>query len=279
MSPSLRTFRSLLFVPGSRPERIAKALAAGADAVCIDLEDAVPPQDKATARAAVLAWLAARPDSGPALGVRFNAVSTQDGWRDAVAFADAGVRADFLMVPKVAGAVELTLLAPALGEAPPLWPIVESAVGLENAYGIAAAPGVAGVLFGGADMSADLGSDMSWDALAYARGRLAAACAAAGVQLLDVPHLDIKAEADLLASTARSRALGFTGRACIHPSQVGGVNTVHTPSNAELDRSRRVISALESANGGAALLDGKLIELPVIRAAQRVLERAQTGDA
>jgi citrate lyase subunit beta/citryl-CoA lyase/(S)-citramalyl-CoA lyase len=278
MRARVDTFRSLLFVPGSRPERIEKALAAGADAVCIDLEDAVPPQDKAQARAAVLAWLQARPEGGPALGVRFNAVSSIEGWRDAVAFADAGVRPDFLMVPKVGEAAELSLLGGVLADAPALWPIVESAVGLDNAYAIAGAPGVTGVLFGGADMSADLGSTMEWEALAYARGRLAAACAGAGVQLLDVPHLDIKDEADLVASTARSKALGFTGRACIHPVQVAPVNAVHTPTAAEIERAQRVVAALEAASGGAALLDGKLIELPVIRAANRVLARAETGD-
>jgi citrate lyase beta subunit len=270
----------LLFVPGSRPERIGKALAAGADAVCIDLEDAVPPQDKAAARAAVMDWLGQRPHEGPAVGVRFNGLATLDGFRDVVAYAEATGRSDFIMIPKVAGAAELRQLVDVLDRrATALWPIIESAKGLEAAHDIADAPVVRGVLFGGADMSADLGSTMEWEALAYARGRLAAACAAAGVQLLDVPHLDIKDEADLISSTARSKALGFTGRACIHPTQVAAVNSVHTPSQAEQDRAHRVIAALEAAQGGAALLDGKLIELPVIRAAERVLARAATGDA
>jgi citrate lyase beta subunit len=275
----VQTFRSLLFVPGSRPERIEKALAAGADAVCIDLEDAVPPQDKAAARAAVLEWARSRPAQGPAVGIRFNALSTLDGLKDVIAFAESGVQPDFLMLPKVSGADELRRLAGMLTAPPPFWPIVESAEALEAAYAVAAASGVQGVLFGGADMSADLGSTLEWEALAYARGRLAAACAAAGVQLHDVPHLDIKDEADLVASTVRSKALGFTGRACIHPVQVGPVNVVHTPSEAEIARAKRVIAALAEASGGAALLDGKLIELPVIRAAERVLARAATGDA
>lgn len=275
----MQTFRSLLFVPGSRPERIEKALAAGADAVCIDLEDAVPPQDKDAARVAVLDWVRTRPSSGPAVGIRFNALSTLDGLKDVVAYAGAGVRPDFLMLPKVSGADELRRLAEVLADPPPFWPIVESAVALEAAYAVAATPPVAGVLFGGADMSADLGCTMEWEALAYARGRLAAACASAGVQLLDVPHLDIKDEADLVASTARSKALGFTGRACIHPVQVGPVNAAHTPTETEIARAHRVVAALEAASGGAALLDGKLIELPVIRAANRVLARAATGDA
>jgi citrate lyase subunit beta/citryl-CoA lyase/(S)-citramalyl-CoA lyase len=133
---------------------------------------------------------------------------------------------------------------------------------------------VGGVLFGAVDYSAEVGCTLEWDALLYARGALAAACARAGVELLDVPHLDIADAADLAASTARARALGFTGRACIHPTQVSAVNAVFTPDAAAVDRARRVVAAFEAAAGGAALLDGKLIELPVVRAARRTLERA-----
>jgi citrate lyase subunit beta/citryl-CoA lyase/(S)-citramalyl-CoA lyase len=280
-APVVNTFRSLLFVPANRPERFAKALGAGADAVCIDLEDAVPPDAKASARAEVMAWLDARPLSdskdgphtGPRVGIRINGLSTLDGLRDVIAYAEARGRPDFMMVPKVAGPAELDQLVALLERrCVSLWPIIESAVGLRRAWDIAEAPAVHGILFGGADYSADVGCTMEWEALAHARGTLAAA--AGGVQLLDVPHLDIRDPADLEASTRRSKALGFTGRACIHPDQVAIVNAAFTPIEAEIARARRVVEALEAAGGAAALLDGKLIERPVIRAAQRVLERA-----
>jgi citrate lyase beta subunit len=271
----VRSFRSLLFVPGARPERFDKALAAGADAVCIDLEDAVPPPKKAEARAGVLAWLDQRPHEGPAIGLRINGLSTLDGFKDVAAYAEAHGRPDFLMIPKVAGPAELAQVAAVLDRrATHLWPIVESALGLRNAFEICAAPGVQGILFGGADYSADVGCTMEWEALAHARGTLAAAAGAGGAQLLDVPYLDVQDEEGLTASAARVKALGFTGRACIHPKQVAGVNAAFTPTAAEVDKAKRVIAALEEAKGAAALLDGKLIELPVIRAAERVLARA-----
>lgn len=272
-------FRSLLFVPGNRPERFAKALAAGADAVCIDLEDAVPPEAKAAARETVMAWLAGRPADGPAVGVRFNGLSTLDGFKDVAAYGDAAGTADFIMIPKAGSGTELRQLVEALGvRAVPLWPIVESARGLERAFEIADAPLVEGILFGGADYSADVGCTLDWDALAYARGRLAAAAAAGGtdggVQLMDVPYLDVQDEAGLAASTARTLAMGFTGRACIHPSQVGPVNAVYTPTEAEIERAKALIAALAEAQGKAALFNGKLVEKPVILAAQRTLARA-----
>jgi citrate lyase subunit beta/citryl-CoA lyase/(S)-citramalyl-CoA lyase len=207
----------------------------------------------------------------PAL--RINPVRSDLGRQDMDALARAGGSLPFLMLPKVERPDDLALAALAMGETP-LWPIVESAEGLRQAWDIASAPGVAGVLFGAADYSADIGCTLDWDALLYARGKLAAAAGRAGVQLLDVPHLEIKHPHDLAESTARSKALGFTGRACIHPQQVGPVNAVFTPTPAEVDRAQRVLEAFEAAGGGAALLDGKLIELPLVRAARRTLERA-----
>jgi citrate lyase subunit beta/citryl-CoA lyase/(S)-citramalyl-CoA lyase len=265
-----------LFVPGNRPERFGKAIMTAADAVCVDLEDAVPPDQKEKARDLVFKdWLGQPKTPIPKRGVRINGLSTLAGFADVAALHEAIGWGDFLMIPKTQSASELDNVRAAIGaDCPPLWPIVESAKGLENAFAIAAVEGVGGVLFGGADFSADIGSTMDWDALFYARGRLAAACGAAGVELLDVPYLDVKDPEGLAATTARIKAMGFTGRACIHPDQVDVVNAAFTPTEAEIARAKRVIAALAEAKGQAALLDGKMIEKPVILAAQRVLERA-----
>jgi citrate lyase beta subunit len=268
------TIRSLLFVPGARPERFDKAMAAGADMVCIDLEDAVPPDQKAAARATTLAWLAAQPIGAP-VGLRINGLGTIEGLRDLVALAESRAHPTLLMLPKAGHAEEIRIVRTILGEkTPPLWPIVESASALKAAWDIVAAPGVEGVLFGGADYSADLGVAMDWEPLFLARSTLAAACANAGAQLLDVPHIDVKDDAGLDVGTRRVKALGFTGRACIHPSQVSTVNQVFSPTDAEIAQARRVLEAFAAAGGAAALLDGKLIEAPVIRSAERVLARA-----
>ncbi len=264
------SYRSLLFVPGNRPERFGKALAAGADVVCVDLEDAVAPDQKTLARQSMLDAL--RQTTTP-FGVRINGVTTDLAQVDAEALSGAeGL--SFVMVPKAESPEQLAKVSAWLGTDTPLWPVIESAEGLYAAWGIAAAPGVAGVLFGGADYAADLGCAMTWDALLFARGQLAAAAARGGVDLLDVPHLDLNDLADLTHSTERVKALGFTGRACIHPSQVAAINDVFTPAASEVDRARRVLAAFAEAEGAAALLDGKLIELPLVRAARRTLERA-----
>jgi citrate lyase subunit beta/citryl-CoA lyase/(S)-citramalyl-CoA lyase len=233
----------------------------------------VPPDQKGQARASVAAFLQGWSGATPSVGVRLNAPSTLAFAQDMAAMADALPMAAFVMVPKTQSPIELENLRAALGSVcPPLWPVIETARALEAAYEIAAA--AQGVLFGAADFSADVGCTLEWEALAYARGRLAAACGAAGIELLDVPYLDVKDEAGLTESTRRAKALGFTGRACIHPDQVAPVNGCFTPTPAEIDRAKRVIAALEEAKGAAALLGGKLIEKPVILAAHRVLDRA-----
>jgi citrate lyase subunit beta/citryl-CoA lyase/(S)-citramalyl-CoA lyase len=199
---------------------------------------------------------------------------TREGIGDLAILIASEARPDFVMLPKAAHAEELAILASVLGPRARLFPILESAEGLRNVWDICAAPQVEAVLFGGADYSADLGAALTWEAMLHARGALAAAAARAGVALFDVPHLDVEDDAGLAESTQRAKALGFTGRACIHPRQVATVNAAFTPTSAEVERARRVIAALEEAKGAAALLDGKLIELPVIRAAERVLARA-----
>lgn len=266
------THRSLLFVPGARPERFEKALAAGADVTCIDLEDGTPPQSKDEAREATAAFVKTR-----SAGVRINGVGTP--WFDADVQALKGVGGlSMVMLPKAESADQIALTAERLGAGhAPLWAVIESAEGLKNAWDIAAAPGLQGILFGGADYSVDIGSDMEWDALAYARGALTAACARAGIQLMDVPYLDVRDPAGLIASTRRVKAMGFTGRACIHPDQVSGVREAFAPTPAQIDHARKVIETFDAAQGGPALLNGKLIDLPILRAANRVLETAERG--
>lgn len=271
--------RSLLFVPGARPDRFGKALAAGADIVCIDLEDAVPPAGKADARRAVFEFLAERDGAGePELGVRFNSLRGADGLRDVLACGEAATGADFavpdfVMLPKTDHPMELVLARELLGDVV-LFPVIESAAGLVRAGDIAAAPGVACLLFGAVDYSADVGCTLDWEALAWARSELANACAAAGVTMFDVPYLDVGDEAGLEAETRRSRALGIPARAAIHPAQIAAIHRAFAPTDEEIERARRVMDGFEEAEGGAVLVDGRLVDLPVIKAAERTLALA-----
>ena len=265
-------FRSLLFLPADRVDRLERAIGSGADAVCLDLEDAVAPAQKPEAHAAAVQALVARDADrgGPAVGVRINAAGTP--W-----FEDdlsvLGPKADFVMVPKATSALAIATVAKVAPRAR-LWPLIESAGGLMRCWEIAAAPGVQGVLFGAFDYSADVGCVMEWEPLLFARSQLAAACARARVELLDAPSGDIRDNDSLAGSTRRAKGLGFTGRSCIHPDQVAVVNSIFTPTAAEVDRARRLVDAFDAAGGRAAQLDGRLIELPVALAARRVLARA-----
>lgn len=265
------SLRSLLFVPASRGDRFGKALTSGADAVCIDLEDSVAVAQKVAAREAAAALLAADRSDAPRVGVRVNSLDGAWGPQDASAL---GPRSDFLMCPKVERPEPVADLARRLPGLP-IWLLIETAGGLLRAQElVTAARTIQGVLFGAFDYAADVGCALDWEPLLYARSHLATVCAMAGIQLLDAPSGDLADARGLTAETARGRALGFTGRACIHPAQVAPVNSVFTPTAEEIADARRVLAAFDEAEGNAAQLNGKLIEQPVALAARRVLARA-----
>ena len=267
----MQTYRSLLFVPGARPDRFDKAVAAGADAVLIDLEDAVLPEDKDSARSAVIDWFQAAPR--PHVGVRINSPRTATGCRDIGALEAVGITPAFIVVPKTETAADLEIVDEALGGQFPLIGIMETGRALADVFAMARAA-TGGLLFGGADFSASIGAELSdWDAMLTGRSMVAAAAGAAGVPAYDVPYLDVKDEPGLRETTARARALGFSGRTCIHPAQIGPVNEVFDPSEGEAEEARGIIEALRRAEGGAVLYKGKLVDAPVIRAAERTLSR------
>jgi citrate lyase beta subunit len=282
MSGQMKTFRSLLFVPGSRPERFAKAIAAGADAVCIDLEDAVPPQDKESAREAVIAYVAQMSTDLPcAVGVRINPLDTVDGLKDLLAFKAAGVTSDYLMLPKARATRDIDIIQEILRHDTdqfrrvPIWAVVEDPLGLMNASDLACSCRTSGgILFGGADFSASIGTSMDWEPLFYARSKLATKTKIVHGGLMDVPFLDTKDDEGLRSEAQRVKALGFTGKACIHPNQVAIVNAVFSPSDTDIEWAKRVMHASIEQKGNATLLDGKLLDAPVYFRAERILSQA-----
>jgi citrate lyase beta subunit len=272
-TPDIALVRSILFVPGHRPERFGKALATGADAVVIDLEDAVPPGEKAAARAAALARPA--PPAGVALGIRMNPLPSAEGIADLTALLGPEAP-DFLMLPKVEAAEELRIVARAFAHharAPQLVALIESAEGLARAGAIAAEPGCAALGFGGVDLAADLGCQVAWEPLLPHRAALVAAAARGGRGVVDVPFLALDDEAGLAEETRRVQALGFTGKLAIHPRQVATIQAVLTPPPEQVAWARRILAAMEQAAGGVCVVDGKMVDAPVARAARRVLAR------
>lgn len=281
--PDLSHCRALLFTPGNRPERFAKAAATGADGLILDLEDAVAAPAKDDARATVVAHFRGDFRAGLAphqlKGVRVNNIHTPAGVRDLDALVSSGVAPDFVLLPKVESAFEVRLYARHLegGQAGIAFGcLIESARGLEAAMEIAQAdPRVRILAFGGVDLAADLRAELAWEPLLYGRSRLVQAAASAGLGLLDVPHLALDDAAALAAECARVKALGFTSKLAIHPKQVGPILAAFTPTAAEVDRAARMVAALEQAGGNAVEFEGRMLEGPVVKAAQRVLALAR----
>jgi citrate lyase subunit beta/citryl-CoA lyase len=267
----LPSHRSLLFVPGSRPERFDKALAAGASAVIIDLEDAVAPADKDQARAALAAWL--RPEH--AVIVRINSADTAWFADDLALCGVPGVAG--VMVPKAESAHTLAAVAAAGARA--LMPLVESAAGLAARGALAAAPGVWRLAFGSIDLQVDLGlKDATEDELGPFRLQLVLASRLAGIGApVDGVSVAIDDEQRLLVDVQRARRLGFGGKLCIHPKQVGPVNRGLAPSDAELDWARRVLAAAAASCGAAVAVDGKMVDKPVLLRAEAILQEVSGG--
>lgn len=274
-----RYFRTLLFSPGSRPDRIARALAAGADAVCVDLEDAVASAEKATARNVAVAFL--RDAGGPARVVRINRIGSAEGLRDLLAIVEARPAEGIVFLPKVESAGEVAVVDSLLGEAGlalGVGALIETTEGLEQAAAIAAAsPRLAFLMFGGADLASELGTAVADAPLLYGRSRVVVAGVRAGVQALDMPALDFKDAAAVEAEARRARALGFTGKAVIHPDNVAAVNAAFMPGAEEVAAAERVVAAAKASPAGVVVVDGKMVDRPVVRAAERVIAMAARG--
>jgi len=264
--------RSYLFVPGNRPDRFAKACAAGADAVIIDLEDAVPAGEKIAARDAVMKWV--HPEQ-PVV-VRINSAET-DWFREDITVSRApGVAA--VMLPKTEGVEHLRRVEEVLGRRVPILALIETARGFSNALEIARDEAVHRLVFGALDFQLDLGIEGDTDELLYFRSQLVLFSRLAGI----VPPVDgINTEIDdgerIRASTLRARRLGFGGKLCIHPKQIPHVNACFQPSAEEIAWAKGVLEAAAAANGAAVATQGQMIDRPVMLIAERILRQAGSG--
>ncbi|HET7836132.1 MAG TPA: CoA ester lyase [Variovorax sp.] len=271
LPPPARTY---LFVPGTRPERFDKALASGADKVVLDLEDAVAPDDKDAARSVVATWLQrATPAGRSRIVVRINDADSSWFAADLAALGDAhGIG---VLLPKAESAAQIAETQAALPHAGIL-ALIESARGVSEVDRIAAA-GAQRLVFGTLDFALDLDMDISTDGsgLGYAASRIAIASRLASLPAPVAgvtPQLDD--EARLLSDLADARRLGFGAKLCIHPRQVQPIHAALRPSAEALDWARRVLVA-DAASPGAARLDGRMVDRPVVLQAQRTLALAR----
>lgn len=268
---------SMLFVPGNKPARFAKALACDADVVCIDLEDSVPASEKADARAAALAAMG---EGDRRLVLRINGVATRAGLEDLLALADAAVAPALLFVPMVESAPEIAIVRSVLkGKVPGIVPLIETVKGLGAAPDIAAEDGVIAMMFGGGDFAAELGVELAWEPLRTARGIFVMACASVGVPAIDVPFIALDDVEGLTREAEAAKALGFTGKAAIHPAQVDPINAAFRPTPEQIAEALEAERVFAAADGAAVRFNGRMLEAPIMRRYQRILAMRSMQDA
>jgi len=261
--------RSYLYVPGNRPDRFDKACAAGADAVIIDLEDAVPPAEKAIARAALTAWLS----PAKAVIVRINGADTEWFEQDLEACDTAGVVG--VVLPKAAQ-IDDVVVALCRRRAAVLLPIIETAAGMAQARAVAATACVQRLMFGTIDFQLELDIDGDGDELLAFRSELVLASRLADIQSpVDGPCTSWENVEQVSADARRARKLGFGGKLCIHPKQIAPVNAAFSPSEPELAWAHKVLEAAERSKGAAVAVDGKMIDRPVILKAERIVRESK----
>lgn len=272
--------RSLLFVPGDRPERMEKAAGLGADALILDLEDAVAAASKPAAREAVRGFLAARAADGAAVFVRVNPLDGAFIADDVTALAGGGF--DGIVLPKAEGAASVAALRERLAGDYPVLPIASETPSAVFALGTFAGQGLAGLTWGAEDLPAAIGAatareaDGSYtDPYKVVRALTLFAAHAAGVPAIETVYPDFRDLDGLAAYAARGRRDGFTGMMAIHPMQVPVINDAFTPSEDEIVHARRVVEAFDASPGAGVLqLDGRMLDAPHLKAARRLLALA-----
>lgn len=277
---TVRPRRSFIFSPGLKPEMFPKALACGTDIVCVELEDGIAPKDKDEARRHALALFETlQADDGVERIVRINCLRDAFGLADVQAVLATDTPPPALMLPKVKTPDEIIWLDDLLserGHPTRLHVIIETNAGLEAVYDIAKSSArIDALFFGGVDMAAELRCKNAYEPLLYARSRIAHAAAGAGLDVIDVPYLDLDDPDGMRREAELVRDLGFSGKGSIHPKQIAILNEVFTPDEATIAHARRILRVFKEADTGLVVIDGKLIEKPVLRDMQRIISIAE----
>ena len=280
--------RSMLFIPGNTPNLVVNSPYLGADAIIFDLEDAVSPGEKDAARILVRNTLRYLDLGGRETIVRINAIDTDYWQKDVEEMVAQGP--DLLMLPKSSRPEDVRTVDEAVTRAEErvgarhrirLMPLIETALGVENAYAIAtASPRVAALFLGAEDLTAGLRCQRTKEGreIEYARTRLVTAARAADIDVYDTPFTDVNDDEGAWRDAETARALGFTGKASISPRHIQAINTVFSPSQAEVDYAYEVMEAIRMAKEqgrGAIALRGKMIDAPIVARARRTLEMAR----
>lgn len=282
--------RALLYMPGDDWKKIVKATTLGVDCICMDMEDGVAVSRKAEARVTIAKALRELDFGASEKLARVNSIGS--GWERDDIDAVLPFRPDGIVIPKVESREQVEW-GSRLIEAAELkygWTLnsirmlvgVETALGILNLKEIAAHPRLDGIIFGGEDYAASVGARRTREAveLLYARQAVVAACAAFGLQAIDIVYIDFKDAEGLRLEAEQGAGFGFSGKQIIHPNQVGVAQEAFTPSDEALEEARRIVETFEASQKegkGAYALDGKMIDMPLLKNAQKTLARARAA--
>ena len=279
--------RSMLFLPGNNPNMLINASHLLSDAIIFDLEDAVSPTEKDAARILVRNTMKYSDLSACEVIIRINSVDT-DYWKDDIDTV-LPEKPSLILLPKTASAKDVQTLSDYMGEVERrigipvgtvgIMPLIETALGVENAFSIASADRVRALFLGGEDLTADLQCKRTKEGeeIRYARTRLVVAARAAGVDVYDTPFTDVNDDEGIVKDTQLAKSLGFTGKASISPRHVEVINEIFSPTVAEIEYAYEVIDAIRLAKSqgkGAISLRGKMIDAPIVARAERTIAMA-----
>lgn len=272
---SILSLKSWLFTPATKADRFGRAAEVHADALIIDLEDAVALSDKQKARTATLQYLEQPAGSRLPGALRINAPVTRTGIEDLHSLLESSAALDYIILPKCDSPAFISMVRVLLDQAGKKTEIIAL---IESAKGVEALPDIVksdvkpvGLLFGAADMAADLGAKTTWETLFFVRSRILQVAASAGVVVVDSPFFDIADLEGLKRETKAAEDLGFHGKAAIHPKQISIINEVFTPSAEEVARARQILTVNQQ---GVGSVDHQMVDEAVARKARLVLERA-----
>lgn len=277
---SILSLKSWLFTPATKADRFGRAAEVHADALIIDLEDAVALSDKQKARTAALQYLEQPAGSRLPCALRINAPVTRTGIEDLHSLLESSAALDYIILPKCDSPAFISMVRVLLDQAAKKTEIIAL---IESAKGVEALPDIVksdvkpvGLLFGAADMAADLGAKTTWETLFFVRSRILQVAASAGVVVVDSPFFDIAALEGLKRETKAAEDLGFHGKAAIHPKQISIINEVFTPSAEEVASARQILTVNQQ---GVGSVDHQMVDEAVARKARLVLERAGISTA
>ena len=273
-SDKISVRRSFIFTPGLNPDMFPKAIASCADMVCIELEDGIAIKDKDEARKNTIEALKTlEVKSGVELVIRVNCQRTKFGLLDLEALISSKLKVKAIMLPKVKTPDEIKFIDDLLTDCnldTDLHVIMETNEALQNIYEIAhSSKRIVALYFGGVDMAAELRVPNSYENLLYARSKLVHAGASVGIDVIDVPYLDLEDMDGMKKEAELVRDLGFTGKGSIHPKQINVLNEIFTPSKEEISKAKKIVDQFSESDTGLVVIDGKLIEKPVLREMQR----------